>query len=62
MELRYTLGHAASAWKFCYGFLSHTKSEELFGGRFIVEIDPVRASQQLLEHITQARKKLGLIV
>lgn len=38
------------------------KSEELFGGKFIVEIDPVRASQMLLEHITGARKKLGLAV
>ncbi len=38
------------------------KSEELFGGKFIVEIDPVRASQLLIEHITEARKKLGLAV
>ncbi len=38
------------------------KSEELFGGKFIVEIDPVRASQLLLEHITDTRKKLGLPV
>jgi len=37
-------------------------SEELFGGKFIVEVDPQRASQALLEHITEARRKLGLEV
>jgi carbon-monoxide dehydrogenase catalytic subunit len=36
------------------------KSEELFGGKFIVEVDPERASQLILEHITEARRKLGL--
>lgn len=39
------------------------KSEELFelfGGRFIVETDPIKASQQLLEHISKARTALGL--
>lgn len=38
------------------------KSEELFGGRFIVEVDPTKASQLLLEHIKEAREKLGLVV
>ncbi len=38
------------------------KSEELFGGRFIVEVDPTKASQLLLEHIKEARGKLGLAV
>ncbi len=37
-------------------------SEELFGGKFIVEIEPEKASQLLLEHITSARRKLGLAV
>ncbi len=37
------------------------KSEELFGGKFIVEVDPNRASQMLLDHIKEARKKLGII-
>lgn len=36
------------------------KSEELFGGKFIVEVDPDRASQLLLEHIKMARIKLGM--
>ena len=36
------------------------KSEELFGGRFIVETDPIKASQQLLDHISKARMALGL--
>jgi carbon-monoxide dehydrogenase catalytic subunit len=36
------------------------KSEELFGGKFIVEVDPERASQLILEHIAEARRKLGL--
>lgn len=38
------------------------KSEELFGGKFIVEIEPAKASQLLLEHIKEKRKKLGLAV
>jgi carbon-monoxide dehydrogenase catalytic subunit len=37
------------------------KSEELFGGKFIVEIDPVRASTLLLGHIADMRKKMGLV-
>ncbi len=37
-------------------------SEEFFGGKFIVEVDPERASQMLLEHIKMARIKLGLEV
>ncbi len=37
-------------------------SEELFGGKFIVEIEPEKASQLLLDHITSARRKLGLKV
>jgi carbon-monoxide dehydrogenase catalytic subunit len=36
------------------------KSEELFGGKFIVEVDPQRASHLILEKITEARRKLGL--
>ena len=36
------------------------KSEELFGAKFIVEDDPIKASQLLLLHIGKARKKLGL--
>ena len=38
------------------------KSEELFGGKFIVEIDPTKASELLYEHIKEARKKLGLMI
>jgi carbon-monoxide dehydrogenase catalytic subunit len=38
------------------------KSEELFDGRFIVETDPIKASQQLLEHISKARTTLGLTI
>lgn len=38
------------------------KSEELFGGKFIVEVDPTKASQLILEHIKGARGKLGLAV
>jgi hypothetical protein len=37
------------------------KSEELFGGKFIVEVDPVKAAQLLLEHIKEKRGKLGLV-
>lgn len=36
------------------------KSEELFGGKFIVEADPIKASQLILEHIRNSREKLGL--
>lgn len=36
------------------------KSEELFGAKFIVEEDPIKASQLLLLHIGKAREKLGL--
>lgn len=36
------------------------KSEELFGGKFIVEVDPVKASGMLFDHIKESRKKLGL--
>ncbi len=38
------------------------KAEELFGGKFIVEVEPEKASQLLLEHIKGARRKLGLAV
>jgi carbon-monoxide dehydrogenase catalytic subunit len=38
------------------------KSEELFGGKFIVEVDSAKASQLLPEHIKQASGKLGLAV
>ncbi len=37
-------------------------SEELFGGKFIVEVEPTKASQLLIEHIKEARGKLGLPV
>ncbi|MFZ3169940.1 MAG: anaerobic carbon-monoxide dehydrogenase catalytic subunit [Candidatus Methanoperedens sp.] len=36
------------------------KSEELFGARFIIEEDPIKASKLLLLHIRNAREKLGL--
>jgi carbon-monoxide dehydrogenase catalytic subunit len=36
------------------------KSEELFGGKFIVEVDPTKAAQLLLEHIKEARGRLRL--
>lgn len=36
------------------------RSEELFGAKFIVEEDPIKASQLLLLHIGKAREKLGL--
>lgn len=39
-----------------------SKSEEAFGGKFIVEVEPMKASQLLLEHIKNARGKLGLPV
>lgn len=35
------------------------KSEELFGGKFIVEVDPLKASEILFDHIADSRKKLG---
>jgi len=38
------------------------KSEELFGGKFIVEVDPNKASELLLQHIKEARKRLGMSV
>jgi carbon-monoxide dehydrogenase catalytic subunit len=36
------------------------KSEDLFGAKFIVEINPENAAKLILEHITEARKRLGL--
>ncbi len=36
------------------------KSQELFGSRFIIEGDPIKASRLLLLHISNAREKLGL--
>ena len=36
------------------------KSQELFGSRFIIEEDPIKASRLLLLHISNAREKLGL--
>ncbi len=36
------------------------KSEELFGAKFIIEEDPIKASKLLLLHIGKAREKLGL--
>lgn len=38
------------------------KAEELFGGKFVVEVDPIKASQTILSHIKEARKKLGIAV
>jgi hydroxylamine reductase (hybrid-cluster protein) len=38
------------------------KSEELFGGKFIVEVDPERASQLLLEHIKMVRMALEICI
>lgn len=38
------------------------KSEELFGGKFIVEVDPVEASRAIMDQIRMKRKKLGLPV
>ncbi len=38
------------------------KSEKLFGGKFVVEVEPAKASQMLLDHIKEARKKLGISV
>ncbi len=38
------------------------KSEDLFGGRFIIEVEPEKAAQLLLEHIKEARGKMGLSV
>lgn len=37
-------------------------SEDLFGGKFIIEIDPVNASERILNHIKEKRKNLGLDV
>lgn len=37
-----------------------TQKSETFG-RFIVETDPIKASQQLLDHISNARTALGLV-
>jgi len=39
-----------------------TREDELFGGRFIYEKDPIKASQLLFDHIKKARKKLGLTI
>ncbi len=39
-----------------------SKSEEVFGGKFIVEVEPMKASGLLLEHIKKVRGKLGLPV
>lgn len=36
------------------------KAEKIFGGKFIVEQDPVFASEKLLEHIQKKREKLGI--
>ena len=36
------------------------KSEELFGSKFIIESDPIKASQLILEHISKVRRTLGL--
>lgn len=37
------------------------KAEQIFGGKFIVEQDPVFASEIILEHIQKKREKLGLV-
>lgn len=36
-----------------------SKAEELVGGKFYVEPDPVKAAQAMIEHIKEKRKKLG---
>ncbi len=36
------------------------KAEELFGAKFIVELDPNKASIVLLDHIEEARENLGI--
>ncbi len=36
------------------------RAEQLFGGKFFVELDPTQAAKILLEHIKQAREKLGI--
>lgn len=38
------------------------KAEQIFGGKFIVEQDPIIASEMILEHINKKREKLGLVV
>ncbi|HEY9206394.1 MAG TPA: anaerobic carbon-monoxide dehydrogenase catalytic subunit [Candidatus Methanoperedens sp.] len=38
------------------------KSEELFGGKFIVEVNPDKAAKHILDHIKKAREKLGLAI
>lgn len=36
------------------------KSEEMFGGKFIIEVDPEKASQLILEEIKKKRKEQGM--
>ena len=36
-----------------------SKAEELVGGKFYVEPDPVKAAQAMIAHIKEKRKKLG---
>lgn len=36
------------------------KTEQLFGGKFFVELDPIQAATILLEHIKNKREKLGI--
>ena len=37
-------------------------AESLFGGKFVVENDPIKASEYMLEYIKDKREKLGLAV
>ena len=37
-----------------------TQEEELLRGKFIIESDPIKASQLLFEHISNMRRRLGL--
>jgi carbon-monoxide dehydrogenase catalytic subunit len=37
------------------------KAKELFGGLFIVETDPLKAVEKLVEAIKERRKGLGIV-
>lgn len=40
--------------------LATEKAEKIFGGKFIVEMNPVKASGMIMEHIRGKREKLGM--
>lgn len=42
------------------GILTGEVAESLFGGKFYVETDPIRAAHGLIEHIKSKRKALGI--